>query len=65
MPMVNELMGWNFNFGLMKYGKRLYKLCSLALYLKRSNKARDGAVIVVLCTITSILLLRFAFDLTL
>jgi len=21
MPMVNELMGWSFNFGLMSYGK--------------------------------------------
>ncbi|PPQ87697.1 hypothetical protein CVT25_011464 [Psilocybe cyanescens] len=22
MPMINELMGWNFNFGFMKYGER-------------------------------------------
>jgi len=21
MPMINELMGWNFNFGFMKYGR--------------------------------------------
>ena len=23
MPMVNELMGWDFNFGLMDYGMQI------------------------------------------
>jgi hypothetical protein len=27
MPMINELMGWHFNFGFMKYGAYMMLLC--------------------------------------
>lgn len=35
--MVNELMGWDFNFGLMGYGKFFLKLSSPEESIENAN----------------------------
>ena len=45
MPMINELMGWNFNFGFMQYGTPLFSLSSNRFIDFNRSKVTGGTSI--------------------